>query len=521
MTERLLTNGRCPAAYIILTGLFVLAHWAIYALLPMMSDDYWYASAMMPWIDGTCSGIPWREMGATISTHFLHDNGRLGNILLVPLLMLPRWAGAIVPAVAVGWIVTGCCRFAHIGPRQLIWLTLTLCGISVMLPWFENLFVLCYGLNYIVPSAMSAWFVCHLVSEDRLRGPAVANALLLGAWNEAFSLPLLAGGLMMAIMSQRPRRRQILRRCMLLVPGLLYLLMVIAHVLATDTITPANGSPLTMTIRFGKLQVPLLCLIILLAIEAIRTRDMRVLVRPWVILTLTAAMVALTLSVLVPRGERASTIIHLLSLMGIMRIGLRLAGPRWRVDNPRTLTAAALLAALLAWHYTAVVAMTARIHDAWRTIDLKARTTPGGPIFADIRLPEYSGLILWRKPTGVMLDRWNMTTLNRAYPPGGPDAQPRSIIPDALRHIRPGDGTPVPGTSDVRTLEGWHFRPDDGRDTDYYSGKVGPFAKRVYFYAYPFRADDGGRYLFLYPQMSYFPTFFFSIDRLDEENDLL
>lgn len=509
-------HGRMTRGAMAVVICFAVASWVIYALMPRISDDLWYSLRLYPFIEEGRSGGLLRAMADTVADHMRGDNLRPGNLLLVPSLLLPRWVAAIVPALACGWLASGFCRFCFRRDTSLLGATVAVGCLSFGLPWFEELYVLCYAYNYIVPAAMTVWYAASLTGRAGSGKWAMLNAALLGAWHEGFALPLCVGTLAAILLSPPSRRRPMLRLLAMLAIGTAYS---VGCRLAIFLIYPADVPPPMMGLRallYGKLQVPMLLYLgVLLAVWFSRKRGLGS--APVAALVLVASAIAFIIQIRYVSGERGSVIIHLLAMMGTLRLLDGAFPVWWRPGSGWGKAVASLGLLLLGWHYAEVTRASLRFHDEVGRMARQLKERPYGTHFVEFTLPEAGPLIAWRKPEGLFFSTWNTRWLDAYYrvASGSGAHEPIVVVPLGLKGVTPSGGVPVPGGSDIRRVGEWYFRPDDGRPEGFYDGKVGPFNKRIFFHVYPFEGADGHRYQFLYTVNSYFPTMFFPITRLE------
>lgn len=509
-TDRLLTG----AYWLLIIG-FTGVMWAIYWLMPRMGDDLWYSKYMFDWLEHG-GDFPWEGLRRTVAYHAERDNIRLANIFLIPTLLLPKWLAALIPALASGWLIDGFRRLCNFRTRQLTWVVIIMACISFGLPWFENFFVLCFAFNYVVASAMAVWWMAWFLSEHQRGWLPVANALLLGAWNEAFSLPLLVGGIIVWI-----AQRNVSRTRLFLIGGLA---IGVAYAVGTrlwiysfgNTIVP-EGSVFGRIVQYGKVQVPFAIFLCVVLWSCFRYGYKTVLKSTIVILALSVSITAFIMNVGFASGERASTVIQIVSMAATLILLSNLLRFPPRMAHAGSIALGVVVGMWLVAHYAYVIFLTAKIHTQWEKIHVQAMN-PGhrGPIFVDVTLPEFESLLAWRKPSGVMLERQNIEFFNQYYGELTGRNRNLTIIPSALKSVSERSGETISGTSDIRKLDGHYFRPSGERNINVWSGRVGPFRKQVFFYVYPFETDSGERMEYLYPQVSYFPTMLMTISELNE-----
>ncbi|MFG6392494.1 MAG: hypothetical protein K1V76_09380 [Candidatus Amulumruptor sp.] len=510
------TDIKAPAVtFWSLLGLFALAHWAIFTLFPRISDDYWYGILQADYLRGVSDSISWDAFWETMRVHLTSDNTRLANVVFMFLQLLPVWVSALVPAGCVLWLSWGICRFARIDGRNLLLVTIALLAVTIFPPWFENFFTLCFALNYLPPAAMMCAYIISLTDDGPRSRWSYVNALVLGVWHEAFGISLVVGSL--AYIIATPHRRHAVRLALWIVPGTIFLCI-------TAVLTAINNcgyvisdyNPIHNLVAVGKLQVSFFIFIICVICRAVHLRDWRALLSPWIIMLLMVALTSIGINTVITRGERISTVAHIASILGIMRCLAETLPRRWRTDTAPSLTIAAIITALLCWHYAAVIHRSWQYCKVWHDMEARGAMSPGA-VFVELPPPVRNNLICWRKPDACLFDVWNVWHYSEYIGMNSDDRSHRWIIPAALKSVTPTSGTPIPGNAGIRSVDGWLYMPDDA-DHAYlpiFTTRLGPFVKDQVCQTYPFTADDGRRYILIAPIDQYFPTFLFPIKSMD------
>lgn len=205
------------AIFIILLGIF-------FCCMPKYYDDYSFQQTLAPWYmsqgiyDITEGGnilkygIPWDSVSEMWHGRAMFDNVRLGNILIVLLLMLPKWLVGLISLTA--WLISMILSFKLAGIEikrsALVGLAIILWGI--FLPWQSCLAVLDFQFNYVLPTALSLILIYQFRDYlsppmqigkkiNAVRYPTIPVAagyfllgLIVGWWHEGFSIPI-AGSL--------------------------------------------------------------------------------------------------------------------------------------------------------------------------------------------------------------------------------------------------------------------------------------------------------------------------------------
>lgn len=141
----------------------LLALWAcffVFYLLPFRhGSDMDYQSYVMPFINGGGLRSLFDGWWQSCLLHYNIDNVRIPNMLAPGLMLLPKWLNAAVLATAVSAVVYYGSRVAGVWRRSMFAFAVILCGVVFALPWYDNMFILTFGYNYVLPSALLLWLV--------------------------------------------------------------------------------------------------------------------------------------------------------------------------------------------------------------------------------------------------------------------------------------------------------------------------------------------------------------------------
>ena len=170
----------------ILTALAVVIYSAISWLVPYQLDDIFY----MDWLRVSSDGY-----FGFAGSHWLHQNGRLGN-LLCPLLLcyLPKWLFALLTGACVGGLLVFSYKLGvrHAGVDwkrfSMFWLVF-----AFVLPWHDNIMVADFALNYLLSGFLTMFFLLMLFENERVGVVGLLLGLAAGWSHEGVSVPVLAG----------------------------------------------------------------------------------------------------------------------------------------------------------------------------------------------------------------------------------------------------------------------------------------------------------------------------------------
>lgn len=131
----------------------------------------------------------------------LVDNGRFANIVSLCMgLFVPRWLVALISGCMVAATFQLMAVFAGVRRQaRPVWMLVLTVASVAMLPWRNDIIIIDYALNYVYASAvtMAALAVFKRAAVHGLRGWWLVGAIVMvfvaGAWHEGFSVPVLCG----------------------------------------------------------------------------------------------------------------------------------------------------------------------------------------------------------------------------------------------------------------------------------------------------------------------------------------
>lgn len=190
----------------------------IYAFSPLEADDYWFLEGTQGMSHGWQMFLTACD---TMKERWLTDTGRLGNIINpLFLALLPKWVFNVISGVAVFLMISFGCRLASVAPGSLR-SYLLLAAIIFCYPWYDYLFCITFGINYVWGMALTLMAACYLL-RPQSSGLSIALISLLcfvaGWMHEGFGVPLSCGGVAVAVLRyfrHTLRRDYIIKLCSL------------------------------------------------------------------------------------------------------------------------------------------------------------------------------------------------------------------------------------------------------------------------------------------------------------------
>lgn len=183
-------NGKLMFLFSIMFAIYLIS-------MPFALDDYWYSSMLYDYIEKQTEAIPLNEIFETWRYHWNTDNGRFANFFYVPFLIIPRWIGATLGSLCLVYFFYAGIRLFRFNWQNNGLVSVYVFMFSLMLPWYDSIFGLCYQFNYLFSTALSVFTIFFFIENCNSNECNIYKVLfvgiLLGAWHEAFSIPLLIG----------------------------------------------------------------------------------------------------------------------------------------------------------------------------------------------------------------------------------------------------------------------------------------------------------------------------------------
>ena len=187
------------AVFVAGTGIF-------FCIGPYGNDDIWACSSIginheAEW---TMTLEKWRRAYGFM----LHcDNIRLGNLLIMPFLMLPKWAAGLLSTLVLGLALWLSCRVARIATTR--WKAMVLLAVLITYgePWYDCMTYFRYQTNYVWAVAIQMGLIYLARKKPDIKWWLGAGVgLFCGLWHEGMAAVTFAS--LLAIMLFRPEYRK-------------------------------------------------------------------------------------------------------------------------------------------------------------------------------------------------------------------------------------------------------------------------------------------------------------------------
>lgn len=314
---------------------------------PKYNDDHWFLSEMGDWFlnrdvfyitDGVNpfeKGMPWQEIIETIHYHYACDNARIGNMVVMPFLIMPKWIGSSICCLAWIYAVLQCLALAKIDYKKSPLLPIAIGLWYFGVPWQNHMGGLVFQFNYLIPSAIGIYIVRKLntwtAKKSRLQCLEIfLLSVILGAWHEGFALPIIAGIVMVMICYKQSRNRLYCIAFAGMLAGVSLIVLAPSFSVRTGQLNLYYMASLwDMVKRFGKITLyyhSLILVLIFLEIVLYRVRGSIVFRNNRLLLFITASAIAsIFVSFATTGSERSGWWCDLIVPVGIL-ISLREVG---------------------------------------------------------------------------------------------------------------------------------------------------------------------------------------------------
>lgn len=496
--------------------------------MPKYIDDYWYLEYFGDWFSSQGisdpewggnffkAGVPWREMMDTWEWHYENDTFRLGNILVVPFLLLPKWVGS---SVAFGfWIfaVIGGLRLVGIDVKRSPLVPLALASYYVLMPWRYYMGSLDYQFNYMIPSGLLVWLLARLMSRKEATArrifPTALLAFVLGWWHEGFGVPACCG-VFVVYATDRFRNREALTALIGLAAGVALTLFSPG---IRDRAQYANvvfDFTIFTVIDLLRSEWAFICGVFLLSAGLfIREYRRRLLGTPWIWILGAVCSASCGLWIYVQGGDRVGWACALLGVpwcFGIFKL-------YWPKVTGKYNVGSALFAAVIMG-----VVMTGLVMIDAETLRLRRQHSRVMAIVASNPVPQaifedYS-YMSEKSPLMLGMPSWSFSGSGMRYLSNyfikNKEGHRIYCVPRELEGVSATSGTPVPGPGGFRESGGKLYAPYDGPqegqkmmliELDFGKGYTKAFCVSGVFTS----KADGKRYMFVDPDLGWYVTYF-------------
>lgn len=500
--NQLSPNGFILIFFSILIGIFLMA-------MPKYHDDYSYLQTLTDWFhdqdipDATeggdifRAGFPLRGIADSWELRWNYDNTRLGNMLGVVMLLFPKWLGSLLSLIA--WVFSMVASFTIAGVKirnsALVSLGIILWGVFV--PWNSHNGCLIFQYNYILSTGVTLGLLLLLGSGRGKAAVCFIYGMVVGAWHEAFSIPVLVGLGVSAVCFTTCRRQRIYWA----MAGLAIGIAVLAS--APGTAIRITGIPTKFApqkINLLLFNLPYFLFLVLTFYKGIRNGWKEVLEK-LIVFCLASGAIPIMMScvtVLEARVTWWSQIVAVIGILTLLAEYNRSYWDRYRLGNLIWLCPC-LLTVFIRFAVADVYAV--RFHRLMSGAISSYRANPGVPVFTDVKPVDNLPFVAFKLPEVII---WGEMREQVRFLSAWSGERDFKILPSELRNVTGASGRQLEGDAGVREYKGALFTPVEGKDwPDYeliwfeadYDGRK----RRSKAYVMKFFSEaDGKEYYYLY-----------------------
>ena len=487
-----------------IVAMITISHVLIYLFMPYSCDDYWYMTSLRDYCMGIDTSFPAEGLWACWCDHFRTDNIRLANIIFTFFLLIPKMIPSVISGLFVGVMLWLAAKVSGINSRNPLLMAVMALMLSFLLPWYEQMFTLCFAFNYIWASVLMLMLAYIFFCKETL--PAVAWSFILGliagAWHEGFSVPLLCGFTVYAILCRRIINRRHIAMMLGLVVGILWL----ANAPGLQMNVGYKTTSLELAVILHKLvlyHVPLLLLIGTVIIALITRNTRKLIIDPQFVALASICMVGVMLNLMINVGVRTGWVGYLFGIIATIYLWKKMKTAKYGQTKAvvKHILAIAVSSFLLV-HYVVVTYYAIKINSEFENVLEKYHGSPDGVVFADVTYDYQALPLAWKKPyfESFTYD-WVTYWVDKYYY----DCRKQlKVIPTCLFDAENLDAIKVKGDNPFMMYGGFLYAPigiDEPVDkVDFYEIDFGHSKKKLFCSNFIFATKSGNRYYFSFPQ---------------------
>jgi len=466
--------------------------------MPRYSDDFWYASDILHLGGGdTLQGI-----FETIRWRFNFDNARIANMMFCFFIPLPKIAGSALISASWAYSMVAGLKLADIKVASASCLVIPAVFLfSFILPWYDMMGVECYQFNYVMPTGLAVLFLMIFFEKQSANiFISIVLSLLLGAWNEAFSVPLLCGCSAVFILFKRLRTRRNLLMLIGLASGICFLTLAPAFSLRFNRVTSKNIYSIGEFVRVIVRNPAFLLMPVVAAFSVLKSGRKSMIFKPMNIALGVSAIAMFVINLVTTRSAHTGWWTQFASIIIILSVARQI----WK-DNeywPRLkFLLFAVPAALLTLAHWAMVDIHAlRIRSQMKQALAAFEKNPQETVFLPLTIDLDQPLICALAPDFTVFHTPFNNEMITRYFDNGHDF---IVVPSELEYASISGSKPLPGNTEIRVSDsGLLFAPAENEKIFEFSADVDfgrIHASNVRIVGYPFVSKaDGKRYAYIY-----------------------
>lgn len=496
------------ALYIAGVGIFMV-------VTPKYLDDQLYLMDFRSWLERLSvieptygaipfgESLPWEEIRSTLLTRWTYDNSRMANLIAIFLLLLPKWVGSGLSVLLWWRAVMSVFRLSGVAWRVSVLVPVGLLLLTVGVAWSQHMGSLDYQCNYVWATAIMLMYMVYVHRNDfRMPGLILIFlcGIIVGAWHEGFTFPVLAGFFVLAACRKDFRRLKYFVAASGLSIGLAFLLTFppVWFRIARET---ADHSVWFVCLMSTIMKHTVVLVFIIGEIIYIINRHDRKEHFPVLLLFMTVSCVAsLGMEFLLTQTRRTGWWADVSAITGIMYMLGYLRFTHSPIIGRMSVALGWICGLLMAVYWVTVDFYTVRqAREYDEVIDLyvnKGESTQFREVMTFRQIPSYT---LFVPDMGLLQSHMSLETISSYFR----QDKPLTVIPSELEYVTSQTGTEIGGPLSIRYAGDFLFAEGDASYASPIRGKA-DFGwlgeSEAILYCYPFVSKgDGRKYVYLYP----------------------
>lgn len=216
------------------TSIFNISLFTAYALcvtilmagMPFSGDDFAFRADYIWKRDGEGILSYWKPFIDQVNYLFFYNSPRLCNILSLILIILPKWLLSTLMGGCWAYAMYSSLKIAQIDIKRSLLVPFALLLWAFMPVWADHMWEFVFEMNYIASAALSCfsiYIIFYKQDSDINLIWMLILGLVLGAWQESYSGPILAGLIATVILLPKFRTKRNLIFTLGLLIGVAYL----------------------------------------------------------------------------------------------------------------------------------------------------------------------------------------------------------------------------------------------------------------------------------------------------------
>lgn len=484
-------------------AMITIAHVFVYFFMPFTCDDYWYMTPLRDYCLGIDPSFPTDNLWSCWSYHYHNDNIRLANIVFTFFLLIPKIIPSIISGLLVGVMLMLSAKVSGINGRNSLLMAMLALMLSFLLPWYEQMFSLCYAFNYIWASALALLLAYIFYCKKTLPGLVWSFFLgiIVGAWHEGFSVPLLSGVVIYTILCRQACNRRSVAIMVGLVVGILWLANAPGlNIRVQHIIGELDYSILVR--RLMLYHIPLVMLLISVFVASFSRNTRKFLLDPLFISFVTICLVGVILNIVIDIGVRTGWMGYLFGIIATIYLWKNMSTVKCAHIKPfvkRILAIAVSLFLLL--HYIVVAYYAVKIKTEFEYVLEEYQESSDGVVFADVTYDYQVLPLAWKKTYFENFTyTWIAYWIDNYYNSG----KNLRVIPACLYNAENLNAVKVKGNNPFMMYEGFLYAPigenEDMSMAGSYEIDFGYTKKILMCSNFMFATQGGKKYYFSFPQ---------------------